>query len=236
MNPDGPSVDREAHNLRASGSAAALCRRFVNTLPVDGASISVFGIGWQQTTIAASDRVAAALEELQFDLGEGPHWQAIQTGRSVSVTDLDSAQSDAWPMFASAALGIGVHAVIALPLKLGATTIGVVDLNRRLAGPFGSEALETAETLTRRTALASARFAAETAREDVVEESDTAPALRREVHQAIGMIVVQLNTTATEAFARLRAHAFASGRTVQAVALDVVNRQLDFAALQDDAT
>jgi AmiR/NasT family two-component response regulator len=55
-----------------------------------------------------------------------------------------------------------------------------------------------------------------------------APALRREVHQATGMILVQLNTSATIAYSRLQAYAFAEGRTVQSVAHDVVARVLTF--------
>jgi AmiR/NasT family two-component response regulator len=57
--------------------------------------------------------------------------------------------------------------------------------------------------------------------------------MRREVHQATGMILAQLNVPATEAFFRLRAHAFATGRTVQDVAHDVVTRILDFRELTD---
>ena len=59
-------------------------------------------------------------------------------------------------------------------------------------------------------------------------ESATAPALRREVHQATGMILVQLNTTATVAYSRLQAYAFSRGRTVQDVAHDVVAGTLTF--------
>lgn len=45
------------------------------------------------------------------------------------------------------------------------------------------------------------------------------------------MILVQLDTSATEAFIRLRAHAFATGRSIQDVAHDVVTRVLDFGEL-----
>ena len=62
-------------------------------------------------------------------------------------------------------------------------------------------------------------------------EPTSAPALRREVHQATGMILAQLDISATEAFIRLRAHAFATGRSVQEVAHDVVTRMLDFREL-----
>ena len=45
------------------------------------------------------------------------------------------------------------------------------------------------------------------------------------------MILAQLDISATEAFIRLRAHAFATGRPVQELAHDVVTRMLDFREL-----
>jgi hypothetical protein len=62
----------------------------------------------------------------------------------------------------------------------------------------------------------------------VTRESALMPALRREVHQATGMILVQLDTSATVAYSRLQAYAFANGQSVQAVAHDVVTGKLTF--------
>ena len=47
-----------------------------------------------------------------------------------------------------------------------------------------------------------------------------------EVHQATGMISLQLGVSMDEAFVRLRAHAFVAGRPLRAVAGDVVTRRL----------
>jgi ANTAR domain-containing protein len=49
-----------------------------------------------------------------------------------------------------------------------------------------------------------------------------------EVHQATGMIIVQLGTSPEIAFARLRAHAFAHNRQLRDVARDVIARRLRF--------
>jgi AmiR/NasT family two-component response regulator len=49
-----------------------------------------------------------------------------------------------------------------------------------------------------------------------------------QVHQATGMLKVQLGVTIEEAFLMLRAHAFAAGRPVAEVARDVVERSLRF--------
>jgi hypothetical protein len=42
------------------------------------------------------------------------------------------------------------------------------------------------------------------------------------------MVLVQTGSTADEALLLLRGHAFASGRSLQDTAMDVVNRRLDF--------
>ena len=57
--------------------------------------------------------------------------------------------------------------------------------------------------------------------------------MRREVHQATGMVLVQLESTAAIAFSRLQAFAFADGRTLLDVARDVVARDLSFRDLPE---
>lgn len=51
---------------------------------------------------------------------------------------------------------------------------------------------------------------------------------RVEVHQATGMVVAQLQISATNALARLRAHAFVGQRLPIDVCRDVVARRLVF--------
>ena len=49
---------------------------------------------------------------------------------------------------------------------------------------------------------------------------------RAEVNQATGMLVAQLEVEPAEAMVRLRAHAFATGRSATAVACDILDRRL----------
>jgi AmiR/NasT family two-component response regulator len=51
---------------------------------------------------------------------------------------------------------------------------------------------------------------------------------RAEIHQATGMISVQLGVSLEEAFVRLRAHAFAGNAALGHVAAEVVDRRLRF--------
>ena len=57
---------------------------------------------------------------------------------------------------------------------------------------------------------------------------DALPDYRPEIHQATGMISVQLGVGIEEAFSRLRARAFAQGRPLSKLAADVVARRRRF--------
>lgn len=210
-----------------------LCAPFVDLLPITGASISVFGLPGRQLALCSSDTVAARLEEIQFDLGEGPDWVVARTGRAVISSDIANDPHPGWPVFAAAVADLKVGALFAFPVKVGAVTVGVVDLYRTTPGVLDTHALSLARTLAHAVATPAVRAAVRSANDDATLENRTDPAIRREVHQAIGMILIQLETTATEAFSLLRAHAFARGRTVEDVANDVVARRLDFRDLPD---
>ncbi|WP_341952066.1 GAF and ANTAR domain-containing protein [Salinibacterium sp. TMP30] len=213
----------------AGGANSDLCSRFVDLLPITGASISVLDEAGNQSTICASDDTAAQLEAMQFELGEGPHWEALRTRRPVLVPDLRSAGHSEWPIFSEAVLETGAGALFSLPLSLGAVTIGLVDLYCSVPGNLSTSDLSAALNLAGSVTLPAARMAVQSAgHEKTSESTGEAPELRRDVHQATGMILVQMNVSATEAFLLLKAHAFSSGRTVLEVAQDVVARRLDF--------
>ena len=55
---------------------ADLCTPFLRQLPVSGVAVSMFGGAASETLVCASDTLAARLDELQFELGEGPRWEA----------------------------------------------------------------------------------------------------------------------------------------------------------------
>lgn len=211
----------------------ALCRPFVELLPITGASISVFNEAGHQSTICASDAMAARLDELQFSLGEGPRWTTLRTGTSTLAPDLNDAQHDEWPIFRAAIIDLQVGALFAFPLSMGAVIVGVVDLYRETPGPLTMGAMSTAMSLAGTVAAPAARRAVRSAEDEVPPNANTAPEMRRVVHQATGMLLVQLDTTATNAFFRLKAHAFATNRTLEDVAHDVVMRRIDFTLLPD---
>jgi hypothetical protein len=204
-----------------------LCAPFVRLLPVSGASISVFRQGGTHATVCTSDRLASRLDAMQFGLGEGPRWVVARTGKPSLSADVAHESHPDWPVFGAGVAALDVGALFAFPILTGTVMLGVVDLYRRAPGPLDPEATSQALSLARRVAGPAVQEALRSAEGRDVEHS-RAPALRREVHQAVGMVFVQLDVTTVEALALLRAYSFSTNRSLEDIARDVVNRRLDF--------
>ena len=225
-------VVSEDSSRAAEGGTAYFCRPFLSALPITGASVTVISSAGAQSTLCSSDTVAARIDELQFELGEGPQWLAARTGDIVVIPEVATDPHHGWPVFGAALSGLPVGAIFSVPMKMGAVTLGAATLYRDKPGELTESQQNSALAIASAIASSAAKRAMWSATDDAPPESAENPALRREVHQATGMILVQLDTTATIAYSRLQAYAFANGRTVQSVAHDVVTRTLTF----DDQT
>ncbi|SES07676.1 ANTAR domain-containing protein [Lentzea xinjiangensis] len=175
---------------------------------------------------AAGEEIA----ELQVTVGEGPASEAMRQNQPVLVPDLADGWSERrWPAFAPAAVAAGVAAMFVFPLTLGAIALGALEICRDADGPLSpdelADALLFADTAT---ALLLGRATSQAAPEGD-ELWGTEPERRwGVVHQATGMVSVQLGTDLGEAFLRLRAHAYLTGIRLSEVAADVVARRLRF--------
>ncbi|MET4782886.1 GAF and ANTAR domain-containing protein [Glaciihabitans sp. UYNi722] len=205
-----------------------LCQPFLNDLPISGASVTVISSSGAQVALCASDAVAARLDELQFELGEGPQWVATKTGTVVLLPDVSSASHEQWPIFAASMGQLNVGAIFSIPIRMGAVTVGAATLYRDTPGELDEDHQSTALAIASAIASTAVQRAMTFATDDDISESVAVPALRREVHQATGMIMVHLDSTATVAYSRLQGYAFVQGRTVLSVARDVVARTLVF--------
>lgn len=142
----------------------------------------------------------------------------------ILVEELDSGQNlRRWPMFAPAALELGARAMFAFPLRSGAIRMGALVLHRLQPGPLTVE--QVADALVIADIILSLLLD-ELTRLRVGLPLDGVPLSRGEVHQATGMVSVQLGVGMEEALVRLWAHAFAHDRLVIDVARDVVARRL----------
>jgi hypothetical protein len=202
-----------------------LCDACIEALQVTGAGLTLMS-DHHSLPVSASDPLAGELDELQFALGEGPSPDAYTCGAPVAEPDLERARGARWPTFTPPALQIGARGVFAFPLTAGDRHIGVLTLYRDTAGHLTDE--QTADSIVVADLLALAmldrqsRGSADTLADDISGSN----LHRAEVHQASGMIAVQLGIDVSEALLRIRAHAYATDETVATVAVEIVARRL----------
>lgn len=218
-------VERDRN--RTNGQS--LCSPYLEKLPVKGAAISVFG-GTVQETVACSDDVACKLDDLQFELGEGPRWDVRASRLPILIPDTAQGCQTRWPVFSNAVKAMNVRAMFVFPLGLGAIDIGVVELYRTSPGELDEANQATASVLTNRTSWALLRqiLSQEPQYEEAFGGVDGHSLSRREIHQATGMVLVQANVNAPDALLLLRGYAFSEGLPLKEVARSVIERRLDF--------
>ena len=211
--------------MRATGPVdeqmASLCGALLRVTGVDSCGVMMVTSRGQGVTAHATDAQARAIEDLQHTLGEGPGIAASQSGAAVLVSDLSDSHDatlERWPTFAKEAVDIGIHAAFAFPLLLGTAPIGALSLYRNDPGRLSTEQASRSWLTAEVVALTLADQA-----EQVAVETDNLDPMQ--VHQAAGMVMVQLDVSIDEALLRLRATAFAQGLTVDELADAVVQRR-----------
>ena len=152
----------------------------------------------------------------------------MRTRRPVLLPFVRSHPHTNWPVFGKALLLLDVEAIFVFPLTIGAIDVGVVELYSTTPAPLQHDDLQNATSLADQSAwtLLHSVLAGNEPSDPAAQASS--PLSRREIHQATGMVLVQLETTATEALQRLRAHAFLHDKSVRDVATEVVARTLFF--------
>lgn len=183
-----------------------LCRAAVIGLGLEGAVVHVMTASGASGIGASSSPRATSLAEVVVSVGEGPAMDAFSSRRPVLVPDL-VASAVRWPGYVEAGIRAGLGAVWSWPLHLGAVVVGVLDLYDGRARSLSADDLSLAVHLSR------------LALDLLLESQDgldgglavglAAVEHHAEVHQAEGMVMVDLGVELAEALVLMRAHAFA---------------------------
>ena len=220
----------EATLTALAGTESRLYEPFLGLLPVDGLSISTFGDFLPAETISASDAQSLRLDELQFDLGEGPCWDALETGEPVFEPNLRERPNRIWPAFSEAIIADELGALFAVPLSLGPLRIGAIDLYTSRPSHLSDLDIRRTSGLATVVSRLVLSRAIRLSQSDSEGDTDTRRQFsRREVHQATGMVLSQLGISALDARLVIQGHAFAVGRSMQEIAEEIIDRRLNFA-------
>jgi GAF domain-containing protein len=204
-----------------------LCEALSRGLPVDAVTMSLLTDTPSRQMLCASNDMAAAVEEVQFTVVEGPCIEAAATGEPVHVTDLQAA-AGRWPLFVAALHERcpDVAAIHAYPLWFGDYVLGSVDLACRTPGGMPAYAVEQAAEAAQAAALALLpiqRLLLEDDEYPSWEPSDVVRAHWSDTHQAISVVAARKHTSAATALALMRARAFSTGRTLAEITADILS-------------
>ena len=205
-----------------------LAQDCVRSAHVDGGAVALVSDQGARLMMSATDHLAAVLERSQVDLGEGPFVDAERSGEPVLVADLGDDSDPAplrWPFFARAARDLDVAAFFAFPIRVSTVPLGTLGLYRcrpgLLTAPQIGTVAGTADGIARELLGTHVSDHASTDA-DEIDQLSLAPTIQ--LHQAAGMVMMQLDVSIPEAIARLRATAFAENIALADLARDIVQR------------
>lgn len=194
------------------------------TIGMLSATVTLFGQRGGETLAAASDETARAALDLEFVFGAGPARLAARGGQQVQATGLTL--SDRWPQYGPALAGLGVKAVIAVPLEPDAGLGAVCGYDWQPAISAKTELaisrLAGALPLILAQAQPGCMPVDGAAALPLLGESD----FMAGIHQAAGIVSQQSGCGISDALALIRARAFSSGLGAEQIAASVLRGEL----------
>ena len=219
------ALDQLADLRTAPGSIEEGLERVVATADalfgVDGTALLLIDRDQVLRILAASDRRASLLEELEAEHGEGPCADAFAGKQPVAADDL--AGDERWPAFAPAAAARGLLAVLASPVPYGDQAVGVVAVFAADPHAWTEAEQEAIVAFTDLVALLILNAMEASERGRLAGELQVALDSRVVIEQAKGVLVGRHGLTTRQAFERLRRQARDQRRPLTEVARGVVS-------------
>jgi hypothetical protein len=201
---------------------------------MSGAGIMLMSGDVPRGSVCTTDDVSSLIEQLQYELGEGPCVDAFNQDRPVFEPDLLDPVRPRWLAFAGPAIDAGVRAIFGFPLQVGAVRLGALNLYSLRPGSLTGAQQADALVMADIAAQAVLVLQAGAPPGQLAAELESGANFQYVVHQASGMVAAQLGVSIEHAHVRLRAHAYGNGRALTEVAEDVVARRLRFDADSGD--
>jgi GAF domain-containing protein len=185
-----------------------------------GASITVV-IAGRAHTMAATDPIAADLDQAQYEPDDGPCLTAARTERSVRI---DRVSDDhRWPVFRRTAEAHDVASSLSLPMLIeDPSALGALNLYSSVPAGFSDDDEATVEAFAGQAAVAVANVVAYWEAFALGDNLTRAMEHRGVIEQAKGVLMATRRCSPDDAFAILRQRSQAENRKLRDVAIDVV--------------
>ncbi|MGI8457523.1 MAG: GAF and ANTAR domain-containing protein [Propionibacteriaceae bacterium] len=174
----------------------------VRAIPgADGAGLTLLEAE-RPNTIVATTAFVSEIDDIQYSLGQGPCISAAADGATIRSGSLGA--DPRWPRFGGRIARLGVHSVLSLPLIVGDTVLGAMNVYAHAKNVFDERAATLGEMYAVPAAISvqNAQVLAEAQR--FVARLESVLADRRIVERAIGIMMSRGGGTAEDALDRLR--------------------------------
>jgi GAF domain-containing protein len=163
-----------------------------DTVPgVDYASISAVRKRREVITLAATGELARAVDQAQYDTGQGPCLTSLYDQQTVRLPDMSA--EPRWPAFAARAHDLGARSMLAIQLYVTGEDLGALNLHSTRTDAFTDESEQIGLLFAGHAAVAMIG-----AQEQ--EQLQTAISTRDLIGQAKGILMERYKIDAQEAF------------------------------------
>ncbi len=146
------------------------------------------------TTLAGTDPLAFALDDMQCAMDEGPSLTAFRDGHTVIVDDAESEHR--WPRFMPCAVKMGLRSHLAVPIYVEDQTVGGLSLYSTTHTHLDADRLAHAKVFAAQAAIALSQSRREFHLAAALQSSRT-------IGKAIGLTMERFDLDDQEAFDRL---------------------------------
>jgi GAF domain-containing protein len=158
--------------------------------------------GRPPVTGACSDPLASAVDEVQYQTGDGPCLHAMRHAQRVRIHDV--ATHGRWPRFEKRAASLGIRSSLSLPLVADGESVGALNLYSRQPGAFGDAETSRAEKFARHASGALTLALRMASCVDLNDQMRSSMVSRAVIDQAVGVIMATEHCAQDKAFAMLR--------------------------------
>lgn len=162
------------------------------------------------------------IDRAQYRTGDGPCLDAYRSGESYRIES--TLQPGRWQEFRDSAARHGVLSTLSLPLKVGDTTIGAMNLYAEVEGAFDAGDQHEAALFTTQAAFLLANAQAYWDARTLSENLQQAMESRGEIEQAKGIIMATMGIDADAAFEQLRQQSQYENIKLRDIAREIVKR------------
>jgi GAF domain-containing protein len=197
--PQGEDLD----DVRLNRLLNLILESAVEALGFDAATVSARHAG-TLSTVGLTDPRLLALDEAQYESGEGP-CLAVLDGRGSPLLTPDASTDDRWQLFRQTAEHLGIHTTLSvyLPLAQEEDLAGSLNLYSRRRFELADRQVRAADAFAAQLAAAMEGLRAYHATARLARQMADAMRNRASIEQAKGIIIAERGGTPDEAFAAL---------------------------------